>query len=118
MKKSAALFTIIVVMASFSALRYNVGNKATDSTLNNADVKKVPVARHNNVKSLSHRDTFVKVVLTYNHCPFTKTYKAGVMALNAKYVSRGYSVIAINPYNPAQIDEERYAYMRRLMQPA
>lgn len=109
MKKLAPLTTTVILIAFFGLSGYNVGNKAPDIKLKNAYVKKVPVVHHSNVKNLI-------VVFTRNNCPVAKTNKDRVMALNAKYASRGYSVIAINPNNPAQIDEARYANMRRLMQ--
>ena len=109
MKKLAVLATTVILIASFGLYRYNIEKNATDIKLKNACVKRVPAARHNNMNE-------VNVVFTCNHQKVAKTYKDRVMALHAKYASRGYSVVAINPNNPAQIDEARYPYMRGLMQ--
>ena len=40
------------------------------------------------------------VVFTCNTCPYAKAYEARIMDLDARYASRGYPVIAINPNNP------------------
>ncbi|HXC06238.1 MAG TPA: thioredoxin family protein, partial [Bacteroidia bacterium] len=52
------------------------------------------------------------VVFTCNHCPFAKAYEERIIALNAKYAAQGYPLIAINPNDPAQVEEDSYTNMQ------
>ncbi len=52
------------------------------------------------------------VVFTCNHCPFAKAYEERIIGLNTKYASLGYPVIAINPNDPKQVDEDSYSNMQ------
>ena len=52
------------------------------------------------------------MVFTCNHCPFAKAYEDRIIALNTKYASQGYPVIAINPNDPSQVEEDSYSNMQ------
>ncbi len=106
MKNLAFLATSLVVLASFTGTGYNVGDKAIDFKLKNVDGKMVSLADYKDAKG------FI-VVFTCNHCPVAKAYEDRVIALNAKYASQGYPVIAINPTDPSKIDEDSYANMQQ-----
>src|ERR1700683_2264957 len=105
MKKLAILATALVALASFTGTGYKVGDKAADFKLKNVDGKMVSMADYKDAKG------FI-VVFTCNHCPFAKAYEDRVIALNAKYASKGYPVIAINPNDPSQVEEDSYANMQ------
>ncbi len=72
---------------------YKIGDVATDFRLKNVDNKMVSLSDFKSAKG------FI-VVFTCNHCPYAKAYQDRVIALNEKYASQGYPVIAINPNDP------------------
>ena len=52
------------------------------------------------------------IVFTCNHCPFSKAYETRIMALDRKYASQGYPVLAINPNDPAAYEEDTFENMQ------
>ncbi|PWK17814.1 peroxiredoxin [Arcicella aurantiaca] len=52
------------------------------------------------------------IVFTCNHCPFSKAYESRIMALDKKYASQGYPVLAINPNDPAAYEEDSFENMQ------
>ncbi|MDZ7900833.1 MAG: thioredoxin family protein [Arcicella sp.] len=52
------------------------------------------------------------IVFTCNHCPFSKAYESRVMALDKKYASQGYPVLAINPNDPNAYEEDTFENMQ------
>jgi peroxiredoxin len=52
------------------------------------------------------------IVFTCNHCPFSKAYESRVMALDKKFASQGYPVLAINPNDPAAYEEDTFENMQ------
>lgn len=105
MKKLAFISTVIIALCSFTTTGYNVGDKAMDFKLKNIDGKMVSLSDYKDAKG------FI-VVFTCNHCPFAKAYEDRIKALNTKYASLGYPVIAINPNDPEQVDEDSYVNMQ------
>lgn len=105
MKKLALISAAIMAFCSFLPAGYNVGDKAMDFKLKNVDGKMVSLSDYKDAKG------FI-VVFTCNHCPFAKAYEDRIIALNTKYASLGYPVIAINPNDPAQVDEDSYVNMQ------
>ncbi|WP_082391236.1 thioredoxin family protein [Jiulongibacter sediminis] len=85
---------------------YEVGDEATDFSLKNIDGKMVSLADFSAAKG------FI-VVFTCNHCPFSKAYEDRIVALDAKYSSKGYPVIAINPNDPAAYEEDSFENMKK-----
>jgi len=86
---------------------YEVGDIATDFKLKNVDGKMISLASYKDAKG------FI-VVFTATHCPFSKAYKDRINALNEKYKSKGFPVIAINPTNPAIYEADSYENMQIL----
>src|SRR5579863_1570684 len=105
MRKLAIISAAVIALCSFTKSGYVVGDKATDFKLKNVDGKMVSLSDYKNDKG------FI-VVFTCNHCPFAKAYEDRIIALNGKYASQGYPVIAINPNDPTQIEEDSYANMQ------
>jgi peroxiredoxin len=105
MKKLVFISAAIIALCSFTGTGYNVGDKAMDFKLKNVDGKMVSMSDYKTAKG------FI-VVFTCNHCPFAKAYEDRVIALNTKYAPLGYPVIAINPNDPTQVDEDSYANMQ------
>jgi peroxiredoxin len=106
MKKLAVLSAVFIALCSFNFSGYNVGDKATDFKLKNVDGKMISLSDYKDAKG------FI-VVFTCNHCPFAKAYEDRIIALNKMYAVKGYPVIAINPNDPSQVDEDSYANMQQ-----
>jgi peroxiredoxin len=87
------------------ALGYNVGDVIADFKLKNIDGKMVSLSDFASAKG------FI-VVFTSNHCPFSKSYEDRVIALNNKYASQGFPLIAINPNDPEAYEEDSFANMQ------
>src|SRR5690606_15420951 len=93
------LLTLVVVMSAFTVSRiavadgYKVGDVAEDFKLKNVDGKMVSMANYKDAKG------FI-VTFTCNTCPYAVGYEDRIIALNNKYASLGYPVIAIMPNNP------------------
>ena len=86
------LFITVVFSSNSQNIRYDIGDVATDFKLQNID---------GNIMSLSNfKDAkgFI-IVFTCNTCPYAVAYEDRIEALNEKYASKGYPVIAIMPNN-------------------
>ncbi|PNQ73769.1 thioredoxin family protein [Hanstruepera neustonica] len=98
MKTLKTVFALIAVVTlfSFTAINdsggYEIGDIATDFSLENIDGKMVSLADFKEAKG------FI-VVFTCNTCPYAVAYEDRVEALNKKYADKGYPVIAIMPNN-------------------
>jgi peroxiredoxin len=71
---------------------YEVGDIATDFSLENIDGKMVSLSDYKDAKG------FI-VIFTCNTCPYAVAYEDRVEGLNKKYADKGYPVIAIMPNN-------------------
>lgn len=85
-------FMMITVLTPFSN-GYKVGDIATDFSLKNIDGNLVSLSDFKNAKGYI-------VIFTCNTCPYSVEYEKRIEALNKKYASNGYPVIAIMPNNP------------------
>lgn len=90
---------------STNALGYNIGDVVADFKLKNINGKMVSLSDFTAAKG------FI-VVFTSNHCPFSKSYEDRVIALDNKYASQGFPVIAINPNDPDAYEEDSFANMQ------
>jgi len=105
MKKTVLIVCSIIFLAGLAQVKaqkmennsahkgYKVGDVATDFKLKNVDQKMVSLSDYKDAKG------FI-VVFTCNHCPYAKAYESRIIALDQKYASKGYPVIAINPNDP------------------
>lgn len=85
---------------------YKIGDQATDFKLKNVDEKMVSLADYNAAKG------FI-VIFTCNECPYAKAYEDRIIALDNKYKSKGYPVVAINPNDPIQQPSDNLAAMQK-----
>lgn len=117
MKKAILLFAALLVAgttlraqtASSTAPTvsgYKVGDKVQDFKLKNVDGRDVSLGMFTGMKG------FI-VIFTCNHCPYSVAYEDRIEALNRKYNSQGYMVIAINPNDPTIMPEDSYANMKK-----
>ena len=84
---------------------YAIGDMATDFSLKNVDDKMVSLADYTDAKG------FI-VIFTCNHCPYSVAYEDRIIALDKKYKSKGYPVIAINPNDPAITPDDSFEAMK------
>lgn len=82
----------------------NVGDKASDFKLKNTDGKFVSLSDYPDAKGFA-------VIFTCNHCPFSKAYEDRIVALDKKYKTKGYPVIAINSNDPEVYPDDSYENM-------
>ena len=98
--KTFGLLLLVMVMGAFTtnsflpADGYQVGDMATDFSLKNVDGRMVSLSDYNKAKGFL-------VIFTCNMCPYAVKYEDRIIALDAKYKTKGVPVIAINPNNPA-----------------
>jgi peroxiredoxin len=85
---------------------YKIGDTATDFKLKNVDNKMVSLSDYTTAKG------FI-VIFTCNHCPYAKAYEGRIIALNYKYASKGYPVIAINPNDPKVEPQDSFEGMKQ-----
>ncbi|RYU95185.1 thioredoxin family protein [Emticicia agri] len=84
---------------------YGIGDAVADFKLKNVDGKTVSLNDFASAKG------FI-VVFISNHCPFSKSYEDRVIAIDKKYASQGYPVIAINPNDPEAYEEDSFVNMQ------
>lgn len=84
---------------------YKVGDEATNFTLENVDGKKTSLSDYRDAKG------FI-IVFTCNTCPYSVAYEDRMMALDKKYKTKGYPVVAINPNDPAAKSGDSMAAMK------
>ncbi|ANW96583.1 redoxin [Wenyingzhuangia fucanilytica] len=98
--KIISLLALVVIVSAFTInpknndKGYVVGDVAADFSLKNIDGKMVSLADYKDAKG------FI-VTFTCNTCPYAVAYEDRIIALNNKYASKGYPVIAIMPNNTA-----------------
>jgi len=121
MRKTGLILSSIILLAVFGQLNaqkmentsankgYKIGDVATDFKLKNVDNKMVSLSDFKTAKGYI-------VIFTCNHCPYAKAYEDRVIALNNKYASKGYPVIAINPNDPKVVAEDSFEGMQKRAQ--
>ena len=82
-----------------------VGDTAPDFSLMGTDDKE------HSLKDMEDAKGYV-VIFTCNHCPYSVAYENRIIALDKKYKSQGYPVIAINPNNPKSYPSDDFANMK------
>lgn len=72
---------------------YEVGDAVADFKLKNVDGKTVSLSDYKDKKG-------VIVIFDCNTCPYSKAYNDRILALDSKYDSKGFPVVAINANDP------------------
>lgn len=115
MKKVIKVVSVIAVYLAVSAFTsskfdhdhaYKIGDVVDDFSLMNIDGEMVSLADYKDAKG------FI-LIFTCNTCPFAIAYEDRIIALNNKYASKGYPVIAINPNNPKTKPGDSYKAMQQ-----
>jgi peroxiredoxin len=86
-------------------MTYKLGDAIADFKLKNIDSKTVSLANYSSAKG------FI-IVFTCLHCPFSNAYEDRIMALDKKFASLGYPVVAINPNDPEAYEEDSFVNMQ------
>ncbi|GAA3610411.1 thioredoxin family protein [Flavivirga amylovorans] len=102
MKKAVQIMSVVCAVFFISAFTvyetttigdgYKIGDVAEDFSLKNVDDNMVSLSDYKDAKG------FI-VTFTCNTCPYAVMYEDRLIALNKKYASKGYPVIAIMPNN-------------------
>jgi peroxiredoxin len=104
------LIALMVALVSAKPLKYEIGDAVMDFKLKNIDGKTVALSDYKTSKGAI-------IIFDCNTCPYSKAYNDRIIALNKKYSSVGFPVVAINANDP-QISpgdsfEEMAAYAKR-----
>ena len=86
---------------------YTVGDTASDFKLKNVDGKMISLADFKEAKGYI-------IIFDCNTCPYSKAYNERIAALNKKYASKGFPVIAINPNDPQKSGGDSFENMVKL----
>ena len=84
---------------------YQIGDAVAGFRLKNINGSMVSLTDYANLKG-------IVVVFTSNHCPFAKAYEDRIIALNNKFSSQGFPVIAINPSDPGTHPDDSFDKMK------
>lgn len=95
----------VVIDEEIEKSGYAIGDIATDFSLMNVDDQMVSLSDYADAKG------FI-VIFTCNHCPFSVANEDRIIALDAKYKSLGYPVIAINPNDPEVNEDDSFELMK------
>jgi len=97
--KTITILSLALLLSAFTVNKeisekkgYDIGDIATDFKLENVDGKMVSMSDYKDAKG------FI-ITFTCNTCPYAVLYEDRLEALNKKYFSKGYPVIAIMPNN-------------------
>lgn len=107
MKKLSILFVAAIMLVAARVPQYSVGDPVKNFSLKNTDGKMVSLSDYKNSKGLI-------VVFDCNTCPFSKAYNDRIIALNEKYKSQGFPLVAINANDPAISPGDSYEEMVRV----
>ena len=111
MKKLKTLLVLAIVAITTVAFTvktengYKVGDKIEDFSLKNIDDKMVSLSDYKKAKG------FI-IIFTCNTCPYSVANEDRINALDAKYKSLGFPVIAINPNDPAARPDDSFEDMK------
>ncbi len=83
---------------------YEIGDSAADFKLKNVDGKIISLSDWKDARG------FI-VIFDSNTCPYSRAYNSRIIALNDKYVSRGYPVVAINANDPENSSGDSFEKM-------
>lgn len=95
---------LLVSLAAFTTANYGVGDTVADFKLKNVDGKFVSLSDYKAAKG-------VIVIFDCNTCPYSKAYNDRIMALDKKFSSNGFPVIAINANDPTISEGDSFEAM-------
>lgn len=102
--KLFGLIGLIMVLISGKPLKYEIGDAVADFRLKNVDGKMVALSDYATAKGAI-------VIFDCNTCPYSRAYNDRIIALNKKYLEKGFPVITINPNDPQMSPGDSYEEM-------
>ena len=102
--KFFGLIGLVVVLISGKPLKYEIGDAVADFRLKNVDGKMVALSDYASAKGAI-------VIFDCNTCPYSRAYNDRIIALNKKYLEKGFPVITINPNDPQMSPGDSYEEM-------
>ncbi|WP_439128031.1 thioredoxin family protein [Polaribacter sp.] len=102
------LLVFVFVLTAFSVktdLGYKVGDTIENFTLKNIDNKMVSLSDYSSAKG------FI-IIFTCNTCPYSVANEDRIIALDKKYKTLGFPVIAINPNDPSVVPDDSFTAMQ------
>jgi len=104
--RTAIIATSLVLFFAGSPITngYEVGDAVADFSLKNVDGKMISLGSFKNAKG------FI-VVFDCNTCPYSKAYNDRIQALNKKYATLGFPLIAINSNDEVVSSGDSYEEM-------
>ena len=107
----ALILAVVVSTVSFTTTKvsgdgYQIGDVVQDFKLKNIDNKEVSLSDYKAAKG------FI-IAFTCNTCPYAMAYEDRIIALDKKYASQGYPVIAIMPNNTTVKPGDSFEAMQR-----
>jgi glutathione peroxidase-family protein len=84
---------------------YTLGDVVADFRVKNVDGRTLSLADYRQQKGLI-------VVFTSNHCPFSKAYEDRLIALDRKFASQGYPILAIMGNDPTVYPDDSFENMK------
>jgi glutathione peroxidase-family protein len=106
--KSVVVFSVISLCSFIKmgdAKGYAIGDTVSDFRLKSVEGKMVSMSENRAAKGYI-------IIFTCNHCPFSRAYEGRIIALDKKYASQGYPVLAINPNDPSAYEEDSFENMK------
>ena len=82
-----------------------VGDTAPNFSLKNIDGKMVSLTTGDNIKGYV-------IIFTSNSCPYSALYEDRLIAIQSKYASQGFPVIAIQSNNPKTATDDSFEKMK------
>ncbi len=104
LNKTLIALSCFVIFVAGTNTGYDVGDTVADFKLKNVDGKSVALSDFKDKKG-------VIIVFDCNTCPVSKAYNSRILALNKKYESKGFPVIAINPNDPQKSPGDSFTEM-------
>ncbi len=104
-KITTVFFILSMVLAFGLKAQYSVGDEIMKINLLNINDEMVSTDDFEDAKG------FI-IVFTCNHCPYAVMYEDRIQALNEKYASKGYPVLAINPNDAEAYPSDSYSAMK------
>jgi len=84
---------------------YRIGDSIEDFSLKNTDDTMVSLADYPSAKG------FI-IIFTCNTCPYSIANEDRIIALDKKYKTQGFLVIAINPNDPVAVPDDSFGKMK------
>jgi len=104
--KILSVFVLAILFAGTPITSmYELGDAVNDFTLKSVNGESITLSKY--------ADKGAIVIFDCNTCPYSKAYRERIKALDVKYASKGYPVIAINPNDPERSPGDTFEAMKK-----